>query len=91
MIGSFAILVGLLAGASAGSESFEVRLSDPLHPEHPAASYPITRTTDAEGIAKFRGTLGDYRISVTAGGKQVDVENPTIVKDGKNRWVVTVK
>ncbi|MEE8450396.1 MAG: endo-1,4-beta-xylanase [Thermoguttaceae bacterium] len=50
-----------------------------------------TVKTDGEGIAKFRGTLGDYRISVTAGGKQVDVENPTIVRDGKNRWVVTLK
>jgi len=50
-----------------------------------------TVKSDSEGIAEFRGTLGDYRIRVTVGGKQVDVENPTIVKGGKNRWVVTLK
>jgi len=50
-----------------------------------------TATTNAQGIAKFRGTLGDYRIRVTVGGKQVDIENPKIEKDGKNRWLVTMK
>jgi len=51
----------------------------------------LTTETDADGTARFRGTLGDYRIRVTADGKQVDVENPTISKDDENRWVVTLK
>jgi len=47
--------------------------------------------TGAGGSARFRGFIGDYKITVSRGGKQAGVEEFTLLKDGENRCVVKLK
>ena len=46
------------------------------------------RRTDSDGSARFRGFLGDYRITVTAAGKQPVEKTFTLKKDPPNRLEV---
>ena len=47
--------------------------------------------TGADGTARFRGFLGEYKLTVTVGGKQVSEKAFTLAKGDENRWVVQGK
>ena len=47
--------------------------------------------TSADGRAKFRGFLGDYRVRVTRPGKDAVVRKSSLDRSGPNLWTVTVE
>ena len=48
-------------------------------------------TSDDNGTARFRGFLGDYRLTVDVGGKTAILETTTLRKEQPNRWTVKVE
>jgi len=48
-------------------------------------------TTGDDGTARFRGFLGEYKLTVTLDGKEAVEKTSTLVKDGENRWVLRVE
>ena len=48
-----------------------------------------TLETGGNGTAEFRGFLGDYRVTVTVGGREPVEKAFTLGKGEPNRWVVT--
>jgi hypothetical protein len=47
-----------------------------------------TATTDAGGVARFRGILGDYRLTVAAAGRPQVTRTVALVKNGENKFVI---
>jgi len=47
--------------------------------------------TGADGTARLRGFLGDYRLTVTVEGKKPVTKRLSLEKDQENRWTVTVE
>ena len=51
----------------------------------------VTATADGDGKLAFRGFLGDYKITVTAPGKQAVVQNISLRKEGPNAFTVRLE
>ncbi len=46
--------------------------------------------TGPDGEASFRGTLGDYKVTITAAGRKPAELKAALGKKGPNRWTVAV-
>jgi len=51
----------------------------------------VSGTADGQGKLAFRGFLGNYKITVSAAGKQAVVQNISIEKDGPNAFTVRLE
>jgi len=50
-----------------------------------------TARTDTQGVARFRGTLGDYRVTAGVSGREATAISLTLSRDGKNAFTIRLR